>query len=237
MSHARIFQYFAVIALSALTLPRPARATGPDLDPNEIRGTSTKKPVAVLQNRYFLKAWRPEVAILYGTMLNEAYTNTKLRGLRFSLFFNEWVGAEYQWIRTSVSDSDDRKALNRLQYRPVTADPKKPNEIVSPDAEVNAISGMTDISVIAAPFYGKLNIMDATIIYSDVYGSLGISRVDTDQGTLNAFTYGVGQRFYWAERWSSRIDFRNRSYVEQRGGSDTRKYAWSVDFGVSYFFR
>ncbi len=203
-----------------------------ELNPDEIRGVDTKKQVAVLQNRYFLKAWRPEVGILAGTILNESYTKTTLTGLRVGMFFNEWVGAEYQYIKASVSDSDDRKALNELQYR------KKddPNTLISPDPEVNPVSGMNDISVIAAPFYGKVSLLDWTIIYADIYGSAGISSVNTSQGTRTAASYGGGMRLYWAQRWSSRLDFRDRTYTETRASQNVRKHNWSVDFGVSYLF-
>lgn len=203
-----------------------------ELDPNEIRGTTSKKPVAVLQNRYFLKAWRPEVGVLAGSILNESYTKTTLVGARVGMFFNEWVGAEYQWIKGSVADSDDRKALNDLQYR------KKddPNTLVTPDPEVNPISGMNDLVLIAAPFYGKVSLLDWTIIYADIYGSLGVATVNTAQGSRAAGAFGGGLRLYWAQKWSSRIDFRDHTYTETRAGKETRKHAWSFDIGLSYLF-
>lgn len=204
---------------------------GLDLDPSEIRGTSSKKPVAVLQNRFFLKSLRPELGLLYGTILNESYTKTSLMGVRTSLFFNEWVGAEGQFIKANVQDSDDRKALNELRYRKID----DPDKTVTPDPEVNPIRGINELSVIAAPFYGKLSLLDWTIIYTDLYGSLGFASVKTDQGNKSAITFGGGLRTYWAQRWSTRLDFRDRTYTETRGGKDTRKHAWGVDFGVSYF--
>ncbi|MCX6116530.1 MAG: outer membrane beta-barrel domain-containing protein [Proteobacteria bacterium] len=200
-----------------------------DLDPNEIRGSVAKKPIAVLQNRFFLKSMRPEFGVLYGSVLNESYTKSTLTGARISMFVNEWVGAEAQMIKVAVSDSDDRKALNDITYR------KKddPSQLVSPDPEVNPIRGITDLSVIAAPFYGKLSLLDWAIVYTDLYGSLGLANVKTDQGAKTAITMGGGIRTYWATRWSTRLDFRNRSYTETRGGKSTRKNAWSFDLGIS----
>jgi len=203
-----------------------------DLDPNEIRGTSSKKPVAILQNRFFLKALRPELGLLYGTILNESYTKTSLFGARAGVFVNEWVGGEVQFIKANVADSDDRKALNDLRYRKYD----DPDQSVTPDPEVNPIEGMRDFAMIAAPFYGKLSLLDWTIIYTDLYGSFGLSTVDTKQGSKAALLFGGGLRTYWAERWSTRLDFRDRTYTETRAGKDTRKHAWSIDFGLSYFF-
>ena len=204
---------------------------GFELKPDELRGKSSKKPVSVLQNRFFLKAWRPEIGFLGGTFLKEAYTKTTLYGVRMGLFFNEWVGAEFQLFKTIVEDSDDRKALNEKEYRK-----KDSGDIVSPDPEVNAIYGATDFNAVFAPFYGKLNLLDSFIIYSDLYIIGGISKVQTQQGDLNAFQFGVGQRFYMLKSLSIRVDFRDRIYNEQRNEKNSTKNAYSVDFGASYFF-
>jgi outer membrane beta-barrel protein len=209
-----------------------AMAAGLDLDPEELKGVSSKKQVAVLQNRYFLKAWRPEFGLLVGQITNEAYTNTKTRGVRAGMFLNEWVGLETQFILTTVSDSADRKALNQKTYR----DKTDPNKLVTADAEVNPVKSMQDFVFIGAPLYGKVNVLDWTIVYIDLYGSLGISRVDTEQGIKSALAVGGGQRFYFAEKWSARLDFRNRSYKETRSGSEAQRNAWTIDAGVSYLF-
>lgn len=207
-------------------------AAGLDLDPEELKGSSSKKTVAVLQNRFFLKAWRPELGILAGTITNEAYNDTKFHGYRLGMFFNEWVGAEFQHIITTVKDSADREALNKKIYR----DRNDPSKLVSADAEVNPIHRMQDFVAIAAPLYGKMNILDLALIYVDIYGTFGISRVKTDQGDMNALAIGGGQRFYFGDRWSARLDFRNRSYTETRAGKNSRRNAWTVDLGVSYLF-
>lgn len=202
-----------------------------DLKPEDVRGKGTASPVTILQNRYFLKAWRPELGVSYGTVTNEAYTDTKLLGFRGALFFNEWLGLELQSFNATTSDSDDLKALKRLRYLKI----EDPTVQVFPDPEVNRIKKITDLSAIVAPFYGKLNFADWLIIYSDLYFTAGASKLDTDQGDLNAFTFGAGQRFYWQKSLSVRIDFKGRSYTEKAAGKDHNKTTYSVDFGLSYF--
>jgi outer membrane beta-barrel protein len=231
-THRSISTTIAKLILTlSLLAPGPAISQGLDLDPNEIRGSNSKKGVAVLQNRFFLKTWRPEFGVMAGTVLNESYTKTALTGARLGVFFNEWVGAEAQYIKAAVADSEDRKALNDLQYR------KKddPNTLVTPDPEVNPIRGISEANVIFAPFYGKLSLLDWVIVYTDVYGVLGGGSVQTDQGNKSALVMGGGLRTYWASRWSTRIDFRDRTYTETRAGQTTRKHTWCVDFGVSVF--
>ena len=209
----------------------PIQAFGFALDAKEIRGDRKNNPVAVLQNRYFTKSLRPEIGVAMGSFLNEAYTDTSTMGYRLSLFVTEWVGVEYQSIDTSVKDSDDRKALNDLTYRRTDSE-----EVVSPDPEVNPIYGVNDVNLVFAPFYGKLNLLDQMILYSDLYLTVGYANVDTSQGQLSAATIGAGQRFYFLKSMSFRVDVRDRIYTEKRLGEDTTKHAYSIDFGLSYFF-
>ncbi|MBC7659675.1 MAG: outer membrane beta-barrel domain-containing protein [Chitinophagaceae bacterium] len=203
-----------------------------DLKPEEVRGKGTQSPVTILQNRYFLKTFRPELGIAYGTITNEAYTNTHLMTFRGGLFFTEWLGVEVQSISAKVTDSDDYKSLKRLRYRKYD----DPSIEVHPDPEVNKIKKILDFTGVVAPFYGKLNFADWLIIYSDLYLTAGVSKVDTDQGNLTALTYGAGQRFYWQKSLSFRVDFKSRMYTEKTNANqDHRKVAYSVDFGLSYF--
>ena len=213
-----------------------------DLDPKEIRGKSSKESVTVLQNRHFLKAFRPEAGLLVGGILDEAYLETRTYGARSGLFLSEWLGIEVAVSKAVVRDSEDRKALRRLKYAPLNSNSDAApagttiQTTVSPDPEVNAIHGMTDFTAIAAPFYGKLNFINRFIIYTDLYASLGVSRVETDQGDKMALSLGAGERFYLGKDWSLRVDFKNRTFSELRGGQETRKNSYSFDFGGSYFF-
>ena len=202
-----------------------------DLKPEDVRGKGASSPVTILQNRYFLKALRPEIGVSYGTVTNEAYTDTKLLGFRGALFLNESLGLELQTSTATTSDSDDLQALKRLRYLKI----EDPTIQVFPDPEINRIKKIMDLSAVAAPFYGKLNFADWLIIYSDLYLTGGLSALQTDQGSLNALNFGAGQRFYWQKSLSFRIDFKGRSYTEKAAGKDRRKTTYSVDFGLSYF--
>ena len=93
-----------------------------------------------------------------------------------------------------------------------------------------------DFDVIVAPFYGKLNFVDALIVYTDVYVTTGVAKIDSDQGDITAAIVGAGQRFYWQKNISFRVDFRDRIYKEKRGGDDVTKNSLAIDIGMSYFF-
>ena len=221
---------------SALHLNETARAETLDIAPATFKPAAAPRPVSVLQNRFFLKSLRPEVGFMSGTILNESYTSTFATGYRLGMFIGEWVGIETQWISTQVSDSADRKALNQLRYRPLQGDATNPDSVVTPDPDVNAIHGMRDIAAVAAPFYGKLNLFDQMIVYTDVYLTAGMSRVDTDQGAKDAIIIGGGQRLYLYDSFSLRFDFRNRMFDEMRAEEKHRRNSWAVDIGASYLF-
>lgn len=228
--------------LAAFGIAAPAGAL--DLNPSEIRGKSNKEPVTVLQNRYFLKSYRPEFGLMAGMIVDEAYLNTATFGARAGMFMTEWLGFEVQTLKTKVSDSDDRKALQQKRtIKPDSSGDARPatNEqgeliYVTSDPEVNAVHGMQDFTVVAAPFYGKLNLLNKWIIYTDLYAGGGVSRVETDQGDIMGMTLAIGERFYLGKAWSMRIDIKDRIYTESRSGMETRKNSYAFDLGASYFF-
>lgn len=228
----QIIRVFAILVVSLYS----ASLFALDIDVEDIRGESDKKSVKVLQSRHFKKALRPEFGLIAGNIRDEAYLKTYTHGLRFGLFFNEWVGIDLQYQTTTVKDSEDRRALNKMQYRKKDPLPGEEDMLVSPDPEVNPVHKIADINFVGAPFYGKLNLTDAMIVYFDLYLTAGVSSVDTDQGQKTAYNIGIGERFYFTDSLSFRIDFRDRIYKEKRSGQDTTKELITIDFGLSYFF-
>jgi len=218
-----------VVAVIVALILVEQKATALELDPDKIRVAPPETDIAVVQNKYFTKSYRPELGLFGGKIMNEAYTETVYYGFRLGLFFTEFIGLEYSWAQTSVEDSEDRKALNQLQYRELDDE-----TIVSPDPEVNPVNRVQDISVFYSPLYGKINVVDAFIIYTDLYLTLGYSMLETEQGDLNGISYGFGQRFYLTKSLSLRMDLKMRNYTEQRAGQDSNKTSYNMDFGLSY---
>jgi outer membrane beta-barrel protein len=212
-------------------------ASALELKPSEIRAKTTEKPVAVLQKRFFVKTMRPEIGLLSGGFLNEAFTNTEKRGVRLALFFTEWMGLEYQYIDTSVSSSQDKKALDQLKFKPFEPAPgQSEDELVRANPEINRIYSVMDLSLVATPFYGKMNLLDWIIVYMDTYLVLGAAQLDTDQDAKTAIATGIGQRYYFFKSFSFRIDFRNHSFTEKRAGKNASRNQQSWDIGFSWFF-
>lgn len=201
-----------------------------DLDPSEIRTTKTNKKISVLQNRFFLKEMRPEIGIEVGTLINEAYTDTTLAGLSYSFYLSEWIGFTGYSLQASTADTEDRKVLQNLRYRSLDSD-----RIVSPDPEINLIRSINEAGVHFLPFYGKLNLIDQLIIYSDLYIGSGISMLETDQGKINGGYFSLGQKFYWKKNMSIKAEVKNRIFKESNFDKKVIREVYSVALGVSYF--
>ena len=79
---------------------------------------------------------------------------------------------------------------------------------MSPDPEVNAIHGFADTSIVAAPFYGKLNF--AKQIYC-LHGPLRLGRLFARRHRPRRperGNFGAGERFYVGQAVSFRLDFK-----------------------------
>ena len=213
-----------------------------ELDPKELRSESEPRSVSILQNRYFTKSLRPEVSVNAGLILNEAYLNTYLFGMKAGIFFGEIFGTELEYFGTSISDSNDRKTLASKEYRHPTEERK-----VKVLPETVKIKSGWSIEGVAAPFYGKINIANTLIVYSDIHLSLGVGQLKIDKEFSNAedgtkidhkkeskmsLNVGIGERFYIKQFMSVRIDVKDRIFDN---GKKTQ-HSIASSFGLSYFF-
>ncbi len=224
------------IALATIT-SISSKSWSAELDASSIRGEPRDKVVGVVQNRYFTKSWRPNISYITGRFLEESFTKTTYKGGRMSLFPNEWIGLEIQSGTTTVEDSPDRTALNHLKYCNKEADCTNPETavLVSPDPELNRVSKFTEYSLVAVPFYGKINIANQFLIYSDIYTVLGFGRLDTEQGTKKDVIWGFGQRFYLNRFFNIQYDFRQRRWSEKRAEENSLHTVWCLDLGIGAF--
>ena len=224
-------KYISIIFVNfTLSLCINNNAVALQINPDKIKVKNNKEQILVVQNRYFLKKLRPELGIFYGRIMNEAYTKTIYTGYRFGLFLTENFGTEISTFSTSVTDSEDRKALNQLQYKDIAT-----NKLVSPDPEINTVYSENSFSLFFSPLYGKINLFDSHIIYTDTYLNLGYSLLSTKQGPIQAVTYGAGQRLYFTKSLSFRWDIKLKRYTETRDGVPSSKTGTNIDFGLSYF--
>ncbi len=237
-----------VLTLASFGAQAYAQSDTPAINPADIRGETpeTKKSVAVLHSRFFKKAHRIELGVMTGFLTDEAYFDSRGLGGRVGYFFSEWLGVEAQYIKMDYEKSDDYRRLEFLSKSTFRKeDPAGGfNEAninkASIVPEINPATQIIDAAVVFAPFYGKLSLSNALTVYSDVYFTLGYSKVDTSrQGIIdenhNAVSLGLGQRLYFTRSLSLRFDFRARMYNDKLNGEDYNKKAYYMDFGLSWF--
>lgn len=198
--------------------------------------------VKVLQNRYFIKGLRPEVSLFGGTLLNESYSQTWIYGSRIGMFLNESLGAELTYKAFSSTDSPDLKALQSLEYCNGTT-------CTHPEPAFTRLNRAISLTGTFAPIYGKINLLDWVILYSDIYVNAGFSSLNVQQepailgaNKRNKISplLSVGQRFYFAKSFNIRVDAEDHIFSEERiartGDKKTAwKHAWTVSVGFSAF--
>lgn len=186
----------------------------------------------VIQNRFFTKKLRAETGASFGTVLNESYSQTKVVGGRLGLFLTEKAGVEYNFSQFRSDDSSD---LISLRSQEVCIE----RECRSIEPSFVRLNRMHQAQVVTAPIYGKINLLDTLILYSDLTLSAGVARVSTTQGEKWAFTPGLGQRFYFSKSFSLRIDVTD-IYLKEKlvsGGKSKEnwRHNWIAQAGLSVF--
>jgi outer membrane beta-barrel protein len=187
---------------------------------------------AVLQNRFFTKQMRAEFGLSAGAILNESYSQTQAAGARAGLFLTEKLGVEYNYSKFSSKDSVDLIAL-RGQEICIGAECK------SIEPRYIRLINLHQLQVVTAPVYGKINLFDWAILYSDLTFSAGFGRLQTSQGNKWAFTPSFGQRFYFSKSFILRMDATDvflRDVVKNGVfSSENWRHNWIAQIGVSAF--
>lgn len=227
---------FLFLALIAVSMPAFAAAETAKTDGGN-SAAPLNVPVRVLQNRYFLKALRPEVSVFGGTVLNESYSNTYAVGARAGIFVTEYLGLEYTYSVYNAQDSADLKAINGLEYCPPTGCVN--NEVKSLEPSFIRLKSAHTGLLTFAPIYSKISLFSQFILYSDICFSAGAASLNTSQGAKTAAVIGIGQRFYFAKSFNLRIDATDHIFKETRVNKGenvtSTRHAWVVSLGASAF--
>ncbi|MEN9827345.1 MAG: hypothetical protein RI953_3090 [Pseudomonadota bacterium] len=186
----------------------------------------------VLQNRFFTKQLRLETGVSAGTILNESYSSTSSFGGRLGLFLSEKVGIEYNYAAFKAADSPDLQALRKQEVCVAL-------ECRSIEPSFIRLTKAHQLQVVTAPIYGKINLFDWLILYSDLTLSAGAARVETSQGQKWAVTPGIGQRFYFSRSFSLRVDatdiYLKQSVTNGETTVSNWRHNWVAQFGLSAF--
>lgn len=225
-------------ALISWCVATDARADSPGLDAIEEfqKGRAAHKAV---ENRFFLKEKRFELAPMFGYVPNNPYARRYTGGVALSYHFNETVAAQGQvFYSPDLGEGDVKGLVGVLLQRAFNSSSDAENEFQQP---LDKVTIGANFGVAWAPFYGKINLVGETVLNMDfyVYGGAGIVVKDNyfatfdeagaavgDPVILNAAPQanevkvgpyiGLGQNYFLNRLMSFKLDFRSAIWVDNK---------------------
>ncbi|MBT3220102.1 MAG: outer membrane beta-barrel domain-containing protein [Proteobacteria bacterium] len=232
-----------LFTLVALVIAFPAHATedpeGPAHDALKDFREKSQKPRAAIENRFFLKKRRWEVAPIFGYVPNNPFARRYVGGLIFGHHFNEVIAAEAQITFSPDLGETDLKGLTTVLID------RAENASAVADADfqqpLDKITLSAAFGIAWAPIYGKINLVGETVLNFDFYGFLGVAMLsktnynavyDTDganpeandivllQLVNNEFkvspVLGVGLNIFVTQSIAIKLDARFSLYVDNK---------------------
>lgn len=192
------------------------------------------KTISVLQNRKYLKSFRPQLTLMVGPSFNSPYRVSMNLDPRLSFYFTEWLGIEGFFNYTLSMESSTATAL--------TSTGSGASPVIR---ELRYQYGGT---VMFLPWYAKINVFN-WILYFDWYFGLGVGGVHN--GVFNyvartgtaaiagpvgedkfAGVFTTGHQYHLGNHFIARLDFTWIFYPAPifGGVGDT---TWNSNLGLS----
>ncbi|MCB9745865.1 MAG: outer membrane beta-barrel domain-containing protein [Alphaproteobacteria bacterium] len=225
----------AGLLVATLFTTTPAEAATPAQEAlAEVQGEAVTKNV--VQNRYFYKEERFEIAPVVGMVPNNPMVRRYIGGVLLGYHFSEGLSAGGQLFYSPDMGTTDLKGLtNTLVQIAHNGDPN-----VQFQQPVDKMVLGATFSLNWAPVYGKINLIGQTVVNFDLYGSAGLgylgkieyyARYDESvavdgsppvrldpEGGLKArvpVTLAIGTDFFINQTVALKIDARSYLYVDE----------------------
>ncbi len=227
--------------LAAISLPGIALAENPAENPAEEAledFRAPKRPKKAVENRFFLKQERFEIAPTIGYVPNNPFAARYVGGTFLGYHFNEVLSAQAQISYSPDLGEDDLKDLtSTLVQQAYFA-----SEIAF-QQPLDKIGLSAAFGVGWAPIYGKINLVGEKVLNFDLYGFLGVAMLakknfvatyDPDGAALDppdvvnlsdasqanevlvAPVIGIGQNYFLNQMMAVKLDARTSFYVDQK---------------------
>lgn len=178
----------SVLVLGALGLASAPAAYAADSGQDHpasvaLAETKGKRPtIPVIQNRFFLKGNRFEIAPVLGYVPNNTFVTVPLGGVHLAYHFNESIAVEGAFYYAPNTGAAGVKNLTETLV------------VIAYDSESTTFKQPLDrpqLGIIFdarwAPIYGKINLIGEGVLNFDMYGTLGVGllTVAKDYATIN----------------------------------------------------
>jgi len=173
MPQSRSALPLALTALLGATclLPSVAMATSPAQQAIEDQKVQ-EKTRDIVQNRFFLKANRFEVAPALGYVPNNPFARRYVGGITMAYHLSESFAAEGQLIYSPDLNESDLKGLTGTLVQIAHQGERNPNVKFQQPVEKMIQGFSTDARW--APVYGKINLLGERVLNFDFYGQAGL---------------------------------------------------------------
>jgi outer membrane beta-barrel protein len=226
----------ALIATSVAADARAADSPGLDAIETYKEGRAAHKAV---ENRFFLKEKRFELAPMLGYVPNNPYARRYTGGVALSYHFNETIAAQAQVLYApDLGEGDVKGLVGVLLQRAFNSSSDAETEFQQP---LDKVTLGANFGVAWSPFYGKINLVGETVLNMDfyLYGGVGIvsknnyfaaydeagaALTPPDPVVLNAAGnevevapyIGIGQNYFLNRLMSFKLDFRSAIWVDNK---------------------
>jgi outer membrane beta-barrel protein len=194
-----------------------------------------KKARKAVENRFFLKQERFEIAPIGGYVPNNPFSIRYVFGAILNYHFNEVISTEAQISYSPDLGENDLKGLTSvLLDRAYNSASSKNFQQPLDKVELSAAFG-----VAWSPFYGKINLVGETVLNFDLYGFAGVGMLAKkgfiatyDDGSPDpndivnlslpinevkvAPVIGIGQNYFLNQMMAFKIDARASFYVDNK---------------------
>lgn len=182
--------------------------------------------VAVIQKRYLPKTKRFEAYIAPAIVLNDAFFLNYGLGGRLGYNFSERFGAE---LLGTVLITSERSITTELrESRGVIT-----RSLITPKSYIG-------LDFKWVPVYGKMALLNGSIVPFDLYFSVGPGLTGTNQGSSEpSVHFGTGQIFARTQGTAFRWDFSWNMFLAKTDLNSSQKSLFntlSLSLGMSFFF-
>jgi outer membrane beta-barrel protein len=229
----------AFVTLTGLGAPQHAAAAdAPGLEALD-SFRETKRQRSAIENRFFLKESRFEVAPQLGYVPNNPFAKRYVGGVSLSYHFSEQLSLQSQITYSPDLGEGDLKGLTSvLLDRAYNASSSSSSSFQQPldKVVISAVFGAA-----WAPIYGKINLVGETVLNFDLYGVVGVgmvskanavARYDNQQNNPDATDIvalesqgnevrfspmvAVGQNYFLSQSLALKLDARSLFYVDNK---------------------
>jgi outer membrane beta-barrel protein len=236
--HSLVALTLTALAL-AVPLARTSRAESPAGQAVEDLTATKTASQDVVQNRFFLKANRFEIAPVLGIVPNNPFVKRYTGGVLVAYHLTEAFAAEGALFYSPDLGENDLKGLTSTLVQIA----HQGNQARSFQQPIEKMTLGATFAARWAPVYGKINVLGETVLNFDFYGTggLGLLSIAEYYATYNdsagadesivSLTFqqnkykvpvniGIGFDFFLNQTVALKIDARNYLYVDQQPNYD-----------------